>query len=164
MVVRHYYYFGFCPAVWQFLTDIGHFLGFLGGNITKLYYGQVLPHVSLYSNSWFAYSGPALAELRMFSIMPDSQSFAYICFFALCMGTALTRNVFKHIKKWLWSGIRFAGLGLDSFRHPRGLGGHGRAVFGRGRGLPQKFPKTFGEKIFLAVYYYFYFVCRFAVY
>jgi len=48
----------------------------------------------------------------MFSIMPDSQSFAYICIFALCIGTALTRVVFKHIRKWLWSGIRFGGLAI----------------------------------------------------
>ncbi len=28
------------------------------------------------------------------------------------MGTALTRSVFTHVKKWLWSGVRFAGLAL----------------------------------------------------
>ena len=28
------------------------------------------------------------------------------------MSTALTRSVFKHIRKWLWSGIRFAALAL----------------------------------------------------
>ncbi len=103
---------GFAQLFGSLLTDIGTFWVFWAVNVTKLYYGSSFAAVSLYSNSWFAYSGSGSAELRMFSIMPDSQSFAYICFFALCMSTALTRNVFKHIKKWLWSGIRFAGLAM----------------------------------------------------
>ena len=103
--------FGFAQLFGTFLTDLNTFWIFWASNITKLYYGASFANVSLYSNSWFAYSG-GVKELRMFSIMPDSQSFAYICFIALCMGTALTRSVFKHIRKWLWSGIRFAALGL----------------------------------------------------
>ncbi|MDE2311514.1 MAG: O-antigen ligase family protein [Patescibacteria group bacterium] len=101
---------GFAQLIGTFLTDLDTFWVFWAVNITKLYYGASLAGVSLYSNSWFSYSGTR--ELRMFSIMPDSQSFAYVCLIALCMGTALTRSVFKHIKKWLWSGIRFAALGL----------------------------------------------------
>ena len=102
---------GFAQLFGSLLTDIGTFWVFWAVNVTKLYYGSSFSAVSLYSNSWFAYSSGS-TELRMFSIMPDSQSFAYICFIALCMSTALTRNVFKHIRKWLWSGIRFAGLAL----------------------------------------------------
>lgn len=102
---------GFAQLFGSLLTDMGTFWVFWAVNITKLYYGSSFTAVSLYSNSWFAYSSGAM-ELRMFSIMPDSQSFAYICIFALCMSTALTRNVFKYIKKWLWSGIRFAGLAM----------------------------------------------------
>lgn len=101
---------GFAQLFGSFLTDIGTFWVFWAVNITKLYYGAGFASVSLYSNSWFSYSGTT--ELRMFSIMPDSQSFAYICIIALCMSTALTRNVFAHIRKWLWSGVRFAALGL----------------------------------------------------
>jgi O-antigen ligase len=104
--------FGFAQLFGSLMTDIGTFWVFWAVNVTKLYYGASFAAVSLYSNSWFAYSGQNSMDLRMFSIMPDSQSFAYICFFALCMSTALTRNVFKHIKKWLWSGIRFAGLAM----------------------------------------------------
>jgi len=102
--------FGFAQLFGTFLVNLDTFWVYWAVNITKLYYGASFSNVSLYSNSWFAYSGGT--ELRMFSIMPDSQSFAYICLIALCMGTALTRSVFKHIKKWLWSGIRFAALGL----------------------------------------------------
>jgi O-antigen ligase len=102
---------GFTQLFGTFLTSLDVFWVYWASNITKLYYGANFASVTLYSNSWFSYSGGA-TELRMFSIMPDSQSFAYICIIALCMSTALTRSVFKHVKKWLWSGIRFAGLAL----------------------------------------------------
>jgi len=101
---------GFAQLIGTFLTNLDTFWVYWASNITKLYYGQSFATVSLYSNSWFSYSGAR--ELRMFSIMPDSQSFAYICMIGLCIGTALTRSVFKHIRKWLWSGIRFAGLAM----------------------------------------------------
>lgn len=101
---------GFTQLFGTFLTNLDTFWVYWAGNVSKLYYGNTFASVALYSNSWFSYSSGR--DLRMFSIMPDSQSFAYICIFALCMGTALTRSVFKHIRKWLWSGIRFAGLAL----------------------------------------------------
>lgn len=101
---------GFTQLIGTFFTSLDTFWVYWASNITKLYYGSNFASVALYSNSWFSFSG--VRELRMFSIMPDSQSFAYVCVFAVCLGTALTRNVFKYVKKWLWSGIRFASLGL----------------------------------------------------
>lgn len=101
---------GFTQLFGTFLTNLDVFWVYWANNITKLYYGQNFSVVALYSNSWFSYYGGR--DLRMFSIMPDSQSFAYICIISLCMGTALTRSVFTHVKKWLWSGVRFAGLAL----------------------------------------------------
>jgi O-antigen ligase len=103
--------FGFVQLIGTFLTNLDTFWVYWASNVTRLYYGQSFANVALYSNSWFTFTGGA-RELRMFSIMPDSQSFAYICLISLCIGTALTRSVFKHIRKWLWSGIRFAGLAL----------------------------------------------------
>lgn len=101
---------GFTQLIGTFLANLDTFWVFWASNITKLYYGQAFATVSLYSNSWFSYMDGR--SLRMFSIMPDSQSFAYLCLFALCMATALTHNVFRYVKKWLWSGVRFAGLAL----------------------------------------------------
>jgi O-antigen ligase len=101
---------GFTQLFGTFFTNLDTFWVYWADNITKLYYGSNFSSVALFSNSWFSYTGGR--DLRMFSIMPDSQSFAYICIFALCLGTALTRSVFIHIRKWLWSGIRFAGLAL----------------------------------------------------
>ncbi len=102
---------GFAQLFSTFLTSLDVFWVFWASNISDLYYGSHFASVAMYSNSWFAYSGGA-TQLRMFSIMPDSQSFAYICLIGLCIGTALTRSVFVHVRKWLWSGIRFAALGL----------------------------------------------------
>jgi O-antigen ligase len=101
---------GFTQLFGTFLTNLDTFWVYWASNVTKLYYGTSFANVALYSNSWFSYSGAR--ELRMFSIMPDSQSFAYICLIGLCIGTALTKSVFINVKKWLWSGIRFAALGL----------------------------------------------------
>jgi O-antigen ligase len=102
---------GFAQLFGTFTTNLDVFWVYWASNFTKLYYGNNFANVSLFSNSWFSYTGGA-RELRMFSIMPDSQSFAYICFIGLCIGTALTRSVFVHVRKWLWSGIRFAALGV----------------------------------------------------
>jgi O-antigen ligase len=44
--------------------------------------------------------------------MPDSQSFAYLCVYGIGIGTALTASASKNFKRWLWAGIRFAGLGV----------------------------------------------------
>ncbi len=101
---------GFTQLFGTFFTNLDTFWVFWADNITRLYYGDQFATVALYSNSWFSYVGGR--DLRMFSIMPDSQSFAYVCIFGLCLGTALTRSVFVYIRKWLWSGIRFAALGL----------------------------------------------------
>ncbi len=101
---------GFAQLIGTFLTNLDTFWVYWASNISQLYYGSYFSSVALYSNSWFSYVGGR--NLRMFSIMPDSQSFAYVCMFGLCLGTALTREVFVHIRKWLWSGIRFAGMGV----------------------------------------------------
>jgi O-antigen ligase len=102
---------GFAQLFGTFTASLDVFWVFWASNFTKLYYGANFANVSLFSNSWFSYTGGG-RDLRMFSIMPDSQSFAYICLIGLCIGTALTRSVFVYVRKWLWSGIRFAALGL----------------------------------------------------
>lgn len=101
---------GFAQLFGTFLTNLDTFWVYWASNFAMLYYGSDFASVALYSNSWFSYTSGR--ELRMFSIMPDSQSFAYICMIGLCIGTALTRGVFVNIRKWLWAGIRVAGLAL----------------------------------------------------
>ncbi len=101
---------GFAQLFGSFLTDLDTFWVFWASFLTKLFYGQDFASVALYSNSWFSYT--AGRELRMFSVMPDSQSFAYMCVFGIGMGVALVSVVTERIKKLLWSGIRFASLAV----------------------------------------------------
>lgn len=92
--------------------------------VSKLYYGLHLASVLAYSNSWFSYSG-GQQTLRMFSIMPDSHSFAMIA--ALFIGFALplvffTGPLYRKAKNlllkpftktyFLWTAIRFTGLAI----------------------------------------------------
>ncbi len=99
---------GFAQLFLTFFVSMDTFWVYWASNFTKLYYGGKLMSVSLYSNSWFAFNGGR--ELRMFSIMPDSQSFAYLSVFAVGWGLALTLAISKKLRTWLWSGIRFAAL------------------------------------------------------
>ena len=101
---------GFAQLFLTFFINMDIFWVYWASNFTKLYYGSRMMSVSLYSNSWFAFNGGR--ELRMFSIMPDSQSFAYLSVFAVGWGLALTLATSKKFRTWLWSGIRFAALAI----------------------------------------------------
>ena len=102
---------GYVQLFATFFASMDVFWVYWASNISKMYYGSYFASVSLYSNSWFSFSGGG-RDLRMFGIMPDSQSFAYLAAFGLGFGTALTYAVSKRLKSWLWSGIRFAGLAI----------------------------------------------------
>ncbi len=93
-------------------------------HVSQLYYGIALAHVLTYSNSWFSYTGGA-TELRMFSIMPDSHSFAVVGVFLTGFLLALTALYLKGKKPdpndpiiklpskksyVLWNAIRLTGL------------------------------------------------------
>jgi O-antigen ligase len=101
---------GFVQLFVTFATDLDTFWVYWASNISRVFYGEYFMKVALFSNSWFSFSGGR--ELRMFSIMPDSQSFAYLTVFGIGIGTALTCQVASKWRSWLWSGIRSAGLAL----------------------------------------------------
>jgi len=102
---------GYVQLFITFFAGLDVFWVYWASYISKLFYGTYFASVSLYSNSWFSFSGGS-RDLRMFSIMPDSQSFAYLSAFGLGLGTAATYAVGKRLGSWLWSGIRFAGLAI----------------------------------------------------
>lgn len=101
---------GYVQLASTFFTNLDTFWVYWASFVSRLYYGRFFSGVALYSNSWFSYTGGR--ELRMFSIMPDSQSFGYLCVFAIGFGTALTFAVSRRARYWLWSGIRFASLAV----------------------------------------------------
>jgi|GEM_PF-793101 len=93
--------------------------------VSRVYYGLPLANVLVYSNSWFSYSG-GQQELRMFSIMPDSHSFAMVAVFCIGFCLALVSwykpakqmsprpwlGVFSTRNYYLWYLIRFTGLAV----------------------------------------------------
>lgn len=101
---------GFVQLLLTFTTGLDTFWVFWASNVSRPYYGSYFSSVALYSNSWFSFNG--VRELRMFSVMPDSQSFAYLTVFGIGFGTVLTATTSERVKRWLWSGIRYAGLAL----------------------------------------------------
>ncbi len=113
---------GYIQLIVTLFTTQYYFWQYWALLISRLYYGAGLSDVLLYSNSWFSYTGGA-PSLRMFSIMPDSHSFAMIA--ALLMAFLLAfrfkdrtaqqqidpkRDKFFHYAGW--SAIRFSGLAL----------------------------------------------------
>ncbi len=101
---------GYIQLFSTFFTNLDTFWVFWDSFITRLYYGANFAGIALYSNSWFSYT--AGRELRMFSIMPDSQSFGYMTMMAVGWATALVLVVRDRVRHWLWSGIRFASLAI----------------------------------------------------
>lgn len=102
---------GYAQLFVTFFLSLDVFWVYWASFVSKLYFGSYFASVSLYSNSWFSFAGGG-RDLRMFSILPDSQSFAYLSALGLGFGTALTYAVGRRLKRWLWSGIRFAGLAV----------------------------------------------------
>lgn len=123
---------GYVQFTATFFTTIYDFWQYWATMVSKIYYGESLSQVLAYSNSWFTPTDPK--TLRMFSVMPDSHSFAMIC--VLLIACALTllyaaeqpnkffsspRGYWKHrIAYALWSVIRFSGLAVI-FSGTRGM-------------------------------------------
>lgn len=80
---------GYAQLFSSFFTSIGVFWVYWASYLSKLYYGQSLSHTFLFSNSWFSATGKAL-EFRMFSIMPDSHSFALVAIYCISFLLPLT--------------------------------------------------------------------------
>jgi uncharacterized protein (DUF697 family) len=72
---------GFAQLVMTFAGSLDTFWVFWASFVSKIYYGQGLADVLMYSNSWFSYNGSM--QLRMFSILPDSHAFALVSAFCL---------------------------------------------------------------------------------
>ncbi len=80
---------GYAQLFVTFLSNLDTFWVYWASFVSKLYYGPELSTVLLYSNSWFSYVGDG-TELRMFSIMPDSHSFAMMAIYCISFLIPLT--------------------------------------------------------------------------
>jgi len=67
---------GYLQFILTFFIPLFNFWHFWAQNIITALYGQNLSNLLSYSNTWFSYYEVMPATLRMFSLMPDSHSFA----------------------------------------------------------------------------------------
>ncbi|MBI3231578.1 MAG: hypothetical protein HYZ51_00670 [Candidatus Doudnabacteria bacterium] len=101
---------GFVQLFSTLVLGLDAFWVYWASFISRLYYGLDFARVALYSNSWFSFNGGR--ELRMFSILPDSQSFAYLCVFGVGFGLVYSLRLSGRLRSLLWSGVRFASLAV----------------------------------------------------
>ena len=69
---------GYAQLLVTFFVPLFNFWQFWAGEVIEVLYGQNLSHLLSYSNTWFSYYDTLPATLRMFSVMPDSHSFAML--------------------------------------------------------------------------------------
>ena len=68
--------FGYAQFISTFFFSLSEFWQFWAQDVIKVFYGQNLSNLLTYSNTWFSYYDILPPTLRMFSVMPDSHSFA----------------------------------------------------------------------------------------
>ena len=74
---------GFVQFIAVFFVRLFPFWQFWARRVIDVFYGQDLSNLLSYSNTWFSYYASLPATLRMFSVFPDSHSFAFFCILAL---------------------------------------------------------------------------------
>ncbi len=67
---------GYGQLLATFFVPLFDFWQFWASEVIEVLYGQNLSYLLSYSNTWFSYYDTLPATLRMFSVMPDSHSFA----------------------------------------------------------------------------------------
>ena len=74
---------GFLQLLMVFFINLHKFWYLWAGYVSNVYYGKALGYLLSYSNTWFSYYSYQLPTLRMFSVFPDSHSFAFFCILSL---------------------------------------------------------------------------------
>jgi len=93
---------GFTQLIVVFFIPLHSFWHFWDRQVISVFYGQNLSELLSYSNTWFSYYAYQSPTLRMFSIFPDSHSFALFCVLSLPFLLAMIFT--KHAKKKLYLG------------------------------------------------------------
>jgi O-antigen ligase len=112
---------GFIQWLLNFFMDFWFFWQYWAVRVSSVYYGDQLAGVLQYSNSWFSVDGGG-RSLRMFSILPDSHSFALIAVYGMAFLLPFTaepktinefgKKVFNKARLAIWYIIRFFGLAV----------------------------------------------------
>jgi len=74
---------GYAQFIPTFFVPLSDFWQFWAQNVIRVFYGQNLSNLLSYSNTWFSYYEILPATLRMFSVLPDSHSFAMLAIISM---------------------------------------------------------------------------------
>lgn len=74
---------GFAQLIVVFYTPLHTFWQFWAKQVIPVFYGKDLSNLLSESNTWFSYYNYQPPALRMFSVFPDSHSFAFLCILAV---------------------------------------------------------------------------------
>lgn len=74
---------GFLQLIMVFFVNLHQFWYLWDRRVINVFYGLDLSNLLSYSNTWFSYYTYQLPTLRMFSVFPDSHSFAFFSVLAL---------------------------------------------------------------------------------
>lgn len=100
-------FIGYLQFLSTFFIPLYDFWQFWAGNIIKALYGEGLSVLLAYSNTWFSYYRNSPPTLRMFSVMPDSHSFAMLVIISMPVILSL---VFRYKEKYQRKKCLFAAL------------------------------------------------------
>lgn len=93
---------------------------FWAGKVIAAFYGQNLAYLLSYSNTWFAYYAKNPPTLRLFSVFPDSHSFAIFCLLMipifLSLALFLKDNKTKNFFFWVLTVFSLVGIVLSGSR------------------------------------------------
>jgi len=88
---------GFSQVVSVYFVPLYDFWQWWANNVISVFYGNNLSELLKVSNTWFAYYPDSPPTLRMFSLFPDSHSFAMSLIIGLIFLTFSAKQIHEHL-------------------------------------------------------------------
>jgi len=109
-----------CQIIAVLIIPLASFWQFWANKISRTFYGNELAHLLSFSNTWFAYYKNNPPTLRLFSVFPDSHSFALFCVLLVPIFLSLA-FYFRNQEKiyhfyWLLTALALGGVALSGSR------------------------------------------------
>ena len=111
---------GYLQLLSVFFVPLYNFWQWWAENVTSVFYGSNLSELLKVSNTWFSYYADSPPTLRMFSVFPDSHSFAMFGIIGLIFLVYILKKPKEPGKFLTWSVIAFSLLAL-MFSGSRGV-------------------------------------------
>ena len=111
---------GYLQLISVFFAPLYNFWQWWAENVTSVFYGSNLSELLKVSNTWFSYYADSPPTLRMFSVFPDSHSFAMFGIIGLIFLVYVLKKPQEPAKFLTWSVIVFSLLAL-MFSGSRGV-------------------------------------------